>query len=113
VSLSRLRIASLAAVGGLTFGLVESWLYVDAYPEGGAVFVLFRFTAPVAMHIAASFIFGLGLTPTIFGQLWSGRVPGRTRQAYLTAVGIHAAYNLTVLLLAVVGARELAEQTSP
>jgi hypothetical protein len=111
VVLSRIQIALLAAAGGLTFAFVESWLYLDAYPDEGNDFVVFRFTAPIAMHVVSSFVLGLGLTPNIFGQLWRGPVPASTRQAYFSAVGIHATYNITVLLLAIVGARELVEQT--
>jgi len=111
IGLSRIHVALLAAVGGLTFAIVESWLYIDAFPDEGNDFVLFRFTAPVVMHVLSSFILGLGLTPAIFGQLWRGPVPASTSRAYFSAVGIHAAYNITVLLLAIVGARELVEQT--
>ena len=111
IDLSRIQIALLSAAGGLTFAFVESWLYIDAYPDEGNDFVLFRFTAPVVMHVSSSFVLGLGLTPTIFGQLWRGPIRASTRQAYFSAVGIHAAFNVTVLLLAIVGARELVEQT--
>ena len=104
VTLSRLQAAGLAAAGGLSFAVIESWVSVDGHPEEGSDFVLFRFTAPVAMHVFASFIFGLGLTPAILQ--WSGRrgrLPRETRAAYLTAVGLHMFYNLTIILLTAIG----------
>ena len=111
IALSRWQIVGLAAIGGLTFALLESYMYVERFPEGGADYVLFRFTAPVFMHVVTSSLTGAGLTPGIFGQLWRGRVPASTRRAYFTAVAVHTIYNVTVLLLAVIGVREFIEQT--
>jgi RsiW-degrading membrane proteinase PrsW (M82 family) len=104
VALSRLRVALLSAAGGLTFALVESWLYVEAHPEGGVDYALFRFTAPVAMHVVSSFTFGLGITPALIAWFKRGTMPPRvTGQAFLTAVGIHTFYNATVLIMAASG----------
>jgi RsiW-degrading membrane proteinase PrsW (M82 family) len=113
IAISRIQIAVLAAVGGLTFALIESWLYVDGHPEQGDGYVLFRFTAPVVMHVFASFVIGLGLKPGIFMRPWRrNRISSDSRDAYLTAVGIHMAYNIAVVLLAVAGVRELVERSS-
>jgi RsiW-degrading membrane proteinase PrsW (M82 family) len=104
ITLSRLQVASLAAAGGLGFALVESWVFVDAHPEEGSDFVLFRFTVPVVMHVFASFILGLGLTPAILRWFSRrGRLPRETRTAYLTAAGLHMFYNLTIIFLTAVG----------
>jgi RsiW-degrading membrane proteinase PrsW (M82 family) len=110
VALSRVQIASLAAIGGLTFGLIESYLFVDGHPEEGSNYVLFRFTAPVLMHVTASFIMGLGLRREAFSRPW--RISFATREAYYTAVGVHLAYNIAVVVLAVIGVRELVERPS-
>jgi RsiW-degrading membrane proteinase PrsW (M82 family) len=105
VALSRIRVVVLAGAGGLTFALIESWLYVEAHPEAGGSYALFRFTAPVAMHVVSSVSFGLGITPALIAWLKRGaRLPSVTGQAFLTAVGIHTFYNATVLIVAASGA---------
>jgi RsiW-degrading membrane proteinase PrsW (M82 family) len=112
IALSQLHVALLCAAGGLTFALVESWLYVEKYPDAGSGFVLFRFTAPVAMHVVASFVMGLGLSGAVLSEVRSrARLAVRTRQAFFSAAAIHMAYNLTVLVLAIVGIRDLLEET--
>jgi RsiW-degrading membrane proteinase PrsW (M82 family) len=112
VALSQLHVALLCAVGGLTFALVESWLYVEKYPNAGSGFVLFRCTAPVAMHVVASFVLGLGLSGAVLSEVRSrAGLPAQTRRALFSAAAIHMAYNLTVLILAIVGMRDLVEET--
>jgi RsiW-degrading membrane proteinase PrsW (M82 family) len=101
----RLHIAVLAAIAGLTFGLIESYIYVTLYfPDEGSDYVLFRFTVPVMLHVVASFIVGLGLSRTIID--WAaGRAPfpKRTRNFYLAGAGLHALYNFTAVILALSG----------
>ena len=112
VALSRVHVVMLSAVGGLAFAFVENWLYLEKYPDQGDSFVLFRFTAPLAMHVASSAILGTGLTRAVLPWL-AGRstLPAGASTACFTAVGVHAAYNLTVLFLAIIGTREFVEQT--
>jgi len=97
--------AVLTAVGGLVFGLIESLVYVKLYfPDAGAGFVLFRFTVPVTLHVVCSFIMGSGLDRGILD--WAGGkvpFPRLTRQRYFTAAGLHMAYNVTVIILALTG----------
>jgi RsiW-degrading membrane proteinase PrsW (M82 family) len=112
VTLGPLRTAVLCALGGLVFAVVESWLFIDGRPESGRDYEIFRYTAPVAMHVLASFILGLGLTPAILS--WLGRrgsLPKRTREAYFTAAGLHMFYNLVVLILAAGGLIEFAGES--
>jgi RsiW-degrading membrane proteinase PrsW (M82 family) len=101
----RLHTAALCAIAGLTFGLIESWIYVTIYfPDEGSDYVLFRFTVPVMLHVVASFIVGLGLSRTIID--WAaGRAPfpKRTRNFYLAGAGLHALYNFTAVILALSG----------
>ena len=101
----RLHIAMLTGLSGLSFGLVESLVYVLLYfPEGGDDYVLFRFTVPVAMHAFASFIVGLGLSRNLVD--WAaGRasLSKSTRSFYLAGVAVHAAYNISVVILRVAG----------
>ncbi len=101
-----LFVALLAAVSGVVFGLIESFVYVSFYhPEGGDDYVTFRYTVPVALHALASFTVGLGLTPRLID--WAaGRivdVPARARNMFLAGVGIHAAYNITATVLSLTG----------
>lgn len=101
----RLHTASLVALSGLVFGLIESTIYVTLYfPDTGEGFVLFRFTVPVAMHLLASFTVGLGLDRGVIE--WAAgrsRFPIRTRNFFVAAVVLHAAYNTVALVLSVTG----------
>lgn len=104
----RLHSAMLAALSGLCFGLIESYVYVTwYYPEGDATYELFRFTVPVTMHVVASFLVGFGLSRQLVN--WAaGRAafPKTTRNFYIAAVLLHAAYNTTVIALDVAGVLE-------
>jgi RsiW-degrading membrane proteinase PrsW (M82 family) len=102
---SQLHAAVLTALGGLAFAVIESLVYVSFYyPNEGSDFVLFRFTVPLIMHCAASFLVGLGLSRSVFD--WAAGkapLPKRTRNFYLAAVALHALYNLTAVILSVSG----------
>lgn len=102
---SQLHIAMLAALGGLCFGAIESFVYVTVYyPASSGSFVLFRFTVPLLMHATASFIVGLGLSRGIFNWAANGApLPRSTRNCYLTAVALHATYNIVITVLSVSG----------
>jgi RsiW-degrading membrane proteinase PrsW (M82 family) len=104
----RLHTATLAAISGLCFGLIESYVYVTwYYPEGDSAYVLFRFTVPVMMHTMASFLVGFGLSRQILD--WAaGRAafPRITRNFYIAAVLLHAIYNTTVVALDLTGVLE-------
>jgi RsiW-degrading membrane proteinase PrsW (M82 family) len=101
----RLHTAVLAAIAGLTFGLIESALYVAVYyTDGGPDYVFFRFTVPVLMHVVASTIVGYGLSRTVID--WAaGRAPfpTLTRNCYFAAVALHSLYNITAVVLSVAG----------
>jgi RsiW-degrading membrane proteinase PrsW (M82 family) len=106
--LGRLHTATLAAISGLCFGLIESYVYVTwYYPEGDSSFILFRFTVPVVMHMVASFLVGFGLNRHLID--WAnGRAsfPKVTRNFYIAAVLLHAAYNTSVIALDLTGVLE-------
>jgi RsiW-degrading membrane proteinase PrsW (M82 family) len=103
--LGRLHAAILAAIGGLTFGIIEALTYVFVYtndPPGW--FVTYRFTLPLVLHTTGSFLVGLGITRQLI--TWAqqgGPVPKSSRNLYLTAVGIHAIYNTVAVVLSVAG----------
>jgi RsiW-degrading membrane proteinase PrsW (M82 family) len=97
----RFHTATLTAFSGLCFGLIESYVYVTFYyPEGDSNYILFRFTVPVLLHTVASFLVGFGLSRAVVD--WangSAPFPKITRNFYIAAVLLHAAYNSIVLAL--------------
>ncbi len=91
----RLHTAVLTAISGLSFGLIEALVYVTLYvsdpPEW---FVTYRFTVPLALHTAASFIVGLGINRGLID--WASRgapLPKATRNLYIAAISLHAVFN--------------------
>ena len=102
---SQLWIALLTALSGLTFGLIESLIYVTVYnPDHSGAFVVYRFTVTVLLHMSASFIAGLGISQALFD--WAGgrgRFPRASRNAFAAAIGLHALYNTTVIGLSLAG----------
>jgi len=106
---SRLSLALLTALSGLVFGIIESFVYVTLYfSDASSELVTYRFTVPLLLHTSASFLVGLGLSRAIID--WAaGRAsfPQRTRNFYIAAVILHAAYNTTVVALAFTGVWEL------
>jgi RsiW-degrading membrane proteinase PrsW (M82 family) len=102
---NQLHIALLVALSGLVFGLLESLIYVTLYnPDHSQAFFIYRFTVTVALHAGASFIAGLGVNRGLVD--WAeGRAafPRRARFTFGTAIGIHALYNTTVVILYLAG----------
>jgi hypothetical protein len=106
--LGRLHTATLTAFSGLCFGLIESYVYVTFYyPEGGSDYILFRFTVPVVLHTVASFLVGFGLSRALIDWANGGApFPKITRNFYLAAVLLHAAYNGIAIALELSGTVE-------
>lgn len=106
---NRIYTASLTALSGLVFALLEACIYVFVYfPHAGHTFVVYRFTAPIVMHTANSFIVGLGLDHRLVD--WAnkgGRFPRRTRNFYGAAAIIHTAFNVTAVILTATGVVKL------
>ena len=101
----QLHTALLAAVAGLSFGVIEALVYVKVYvPDAPSWFVTYRFTLPLFIHATASFIVGLGINRGLLDWARSGSpLPKATRNFYLAGIGLHAAFNTTVMALALVG----------
>jgi len=97
----RWRIAFLAALGGLAFGLIEATVYVTVYaPDASSWFFLYRFSVPLAMHTATSFVFGLGINRHVLDWAAGRRpFPETSRNFFLAAVSMHALYNLIAITL--------------
>ena len=98
---NRLHIATLVMVSGVGFGLIESLVYVTLYvPDHSQEFFIYRFTVTIGLHAAASFIAGLGVSSKLID--WANgeaEFPRAARFAFLGAIGLHAAYNITVTIL--------------
>jgi RsiW-degrading membrane proteinase PrsW (M82 family) len=97
--------ALLAALSGLTFGVVESTLYVSLYvSDYPAWFLPYRFTAPLLMHSVASLIVGLGINRGLVDwAMGRGSFPRRSRIAYVAAMALHALFNVVAVSLALTG----------
>ncbi len=101
----RLHTALLAALAGLAFGVVEAVVYVKIYvPDPPDWFVTYRFTVPLLLHATASFIVGLGINQGLLN--WArGRspLPKATRNFYIAAIALHAAFNIVAVALVISG----------
>lgn len=99
----QIYISALAALGGLTFGLIESTVYATVYVDHPShTYLLFRFTVPVMLHVTASFIAGWGIRP----ELWrwansGGKFPKVSRNAFLAAMALHGTYNAVAIALSI------------
>ena len=93
--------ALLTALAGITFGLIESTIYMTVYfPEHTHSDLVFRYTVPVMIHTLASFIFGLGLNQQLLVS-WKRGGPFLISNwgFILAAMVIHSVYNITVTVL--------------
>jgi len=103
--LGRLHVALLAALAGLTFGVIEALVYVYVYVDDPPNwFVTYRFTLPLALHTTGSFLVGLGITGGLVA--WAqgeGPLPKSSRNLYLAAVALHAVYNTVAIALSIAG----------
>lgn len=101
----QLHTAALAGISGLSFGLIESWVYVNVYVSDPPDWLLtYRFTIALALHTTASFVYGLGLNRRMID--WTqglSPLPKSTRNFYITAVVMHAIFNTTAIILAFAG----------
>ena len=97
--------ASLAALGGLAFGLVEAVVYVKVYvAEPSQGFVIYRFTLPLALHSAASFIYGHGINERLAAWVrGEGSLRATGWKFFLAAVILHGLYNVGATVAHVVG----------
>ncbi|HWQ29312.1 MAG TPA: PrsW family glutamic-type intramembrane protease, partial [Dehalococcoidia bacterium] len=89
----------------LAFAVIEAIAYVTLASEPSRGFVAYRFSAPVAMHVAASFTVGLGIGPALLDWLRRGTpLPRRTVVCYGVAIAAHAIYNTIAVALELAGA---------
>jgi RsiW-degrading membrane proteinase PrsW (M82 family) len=102
---SQIFTALLCALSGLVFGVIESFVYVTLYVEDpSGEFVVFRFSVPLGLHAACSFLVGLGLNQHVID--WAAgrsKLPRASRNFFIAAVALHAAYNTIAFILSVSG----------
>ena len=100
---SQLYTAGLAALAGLSFGIIESVVFVTLYhPDHTSRFVVYRFTAPLVIHTLASFIVGFGINQRLLASI-RGEIPllEGSRRFFISAILLHALFNVTITVLAV------------
>ena len=97
---SRLFTALLAAVGGLSFALVENIIYLQFYfPEHTQTLVLFRYSACLAVHGVCSFILGFGINQKLLASV-RGEIPflkGNKKFFFIPMI-IHSLFNIMAVL---------------
>ena len=100
---SRFFTALLSALAGVTFGLLESTVYMTIYfPVHTQEELVFRFTVPVMLHTLTSFIFGLGINEKLLTSFRSGGPFHFSNWVFfLGAILTHSLYNVTVTVLGV------------
>ena len=80
-------------------------MYVYVYVENPSdSFITYRFTLPLVLHSTCSFLVGLGITRSLI--TWANGdnpLPKSSRNLYIAAVAIHAAYNTLAMALAISG----------
>ncbi|MCP4607417.1 MAG: PrsW family intramembrane metalloprotease [Planctomycetes bacterium] len=96
---SQKYIVFLAALAGLTFGIIESFVYVGIYyleyNEHDQTMVIWRFTICLLVHTTCSSIVGFGINQKLVAWV-RGEVPflQGNRKFFFTAMAIHSAYNV-------------------
>lgn len=93
---SRIYTASLAALGGLSFAIVENILYLQFYfPEHTQALVVFRYTADLTMHVVTSFILGFGINQKLLASV-RGETPllENNKKFFFTPMIIHSLFNI-------------------
>jgi len=106
---SQLYNAGLAAISGLSFGIIESAIYVNVYfPEHSSQLVVYRFTVPLLMHTMTSFIVGFGINQRLLASV-RGEIPllAGNRRFFITGIVLHALFNITATVLWAVGVLDL------
>jgi len=105
---SQLYTASLTALGGLAFALIENLLYLEVYwphlsaeqGDPSSSLVLWRYTVCVALHVTCSFIFGLGINEKLKASV-KGEIKflSTGKRFFITAIVLHGLYNITAVIL--------------
>ena len=98
---SRLYTALLAAVGGLSFALVENIIYLQVYfPEHTQTLVVFRYSACLGLHVVCSFIVGFGVNQKLLASV-RGEIPllKGNKKFFIIPMIIHSLFNIMAVLV--------------
>jgi RsiW-degrading membrane proteinase PrsW (M82 family) len=99
---SRIYTAFLAALGGLSFAVVENIIYLQFYfPEHTQTLVVFRYSICLMMHVVCSFILGFGINQKLLASV-RGEVPllkGNKKFFFIPMI-IHSLFNIMAVLVA-------------
>lgn len=97
---SRIYTAFLAALGGLSFAVIENVLYLQFYfPEHTQTLVVFRYSAGLTMHVVSSFILGFGINQKLLASV-RGEVPllkGNKKFFFIPMI-LHSLFNIMAVL---------------
>ncbi len=98
---SQIYIASLAALGGLSFAVVENIIYLQFYfPDHTQPLVLFRYGVCLPMHVVCSFIFGFGINQKLLASV-RGEIPfmqGNKKFFFIPMI-LHSLFNIMAVVL--------------
>ena len=98
---SRIYTALLAAVGGLSFAVIENIIYLQLYfPQHTQTLMVFRYSACLTMHVVCSFILGFGINQKLLASV-RGEIPllkGNKRFFFVPMI-IHSLFNIMAFLI--------------
>ena len=98
---SRIYTALLAALGGLSFAVVENIIYLRFYfPEHTQTLVVFRYSACLTIHVVCSFILGFGINQKLLASV-RGEIPllKGNKKFFIIPIVIHSLFNIMAVLL--------------
>jgi len=98
---SRIYTAFLAALGGLSFAVVENIIYLQFYfPEHTQTLVVFRYSACLTLHVVCSFIVGFGINQKLLASV-RGEIPflKGNKKFFFVPMIIHSLFNIMAVLV--------------
>jgi RsiW-degrading membrane proteinase PrsW (M82 family) len=97
----RIYTALLAALGGLSFAVVENILYLQVYfPEHSQTLTVFRYSACLSMHVICSVIVGFGINEKLLASI-KGEIPflRGNKKFFIIPMIIHSLFNIMAVFL--------------
>ena len=97
---SRIYTALLAALGGLSFAVVENIIYLHFYfPEHTQTLVVFRYSACLSLHVVCSFIVGFGINQKLLDSV-RGEIPflKGNKKFFIIPMVVHSLFNIMAVL---------------
>ena len=97
---SRIYTALLAALGGLSFAVIENIIYLQFYfPEHTQTLVVFRYSACLTMHVVCSFILGFGINQKLLASI-RGDIPllKGNKKFFIIPMIMHSLFNIMAVI---------------